>query len=88
MLTSDLTKLQNEFKENCNGYIPNTFTYPFGSISKESEQIIKDLGFKASLSCISGVNTITKDPNCLYLLRRNNRVFGISTEQFFNKILE
>ena len=88
VLTSDLTKLQNEFKENCNGYIPNTFTYPFGSISKESEQIIKDLGFKASLSCTSGVNTITKDPNCLYLLRRNNRVFGISSEQFFSKILE
>ena len=88
ILSEDLKKLQNEFKENCNGYIPNTFTYPFGSISKESEQIIKDLGFKASLSCISGVNTIKKDPNCLYLLRRNNRVFGISTEQFFNKILE
>ena len=53
LLTNDITKLQNEFKENCNGYIPNTFTYPFGAISKESILIIKSLGFKASLSCTS-----------------------------------
>lgn len=52
-LTSDINKLQEEFAQNCNGYIPNTFTYPFGSISKESIPIIKSLGFKASLSCTS-----------------------------------
>ena len=88
LLTTDIMKLQNEFAENCNGYAPNTFTYPFGAISKESLQIIKDLGFNASLSCTAGVNYITKDPECLYLLKRNNRVYGISTEKFFCKLLE
>ena len=88
LLTNDITKLQNEFKENCNGYTPNTFTYPFGAISKESIPIIKDLGFKASLSCTSGVNHITKDPECLYLLKRNNRISGTSTEKFFSKLLK
>ena len=68
--------------------MPNCFTYPFGSISKESEPIIKNLGFKASLSCISGVNYITKDPDCLFLLKRNNRIYNTSTQRFFNKILE
>lgn len=87
-LTNDITKLQNEFNINCNGYVPNCFTYPFGSISKESEPIIKNLGFKASLSCISGVNYITKDPDCLFLLKRNNRIYNTSTQRFFNKILE
>lgn len=87
ILTSDLMKLQEEFKENTN-YIPNTFTYPFGSISKESEEIIKELGFKASLSCSSGINYITKDKNCLYLLKRNNRPAGVTTEKFSQKILE
>ena len=86
-LSNDLNKLQEEFKNNCNGYQPNTFTYPFGAVSKESNSIVKDLGFKASLSCTSGINIITKDPNCLYLLKRNNRVPEISTEQFFMKLL-
>ena len=87
ILTADLMKLQDEFKENTN-YVPNTFTYPFGSVSKESEDIIKELGFKASLSCSSGVNFITKDEKCLYLLKRNNRPAGVTTEKFFKKILE
>ena len=86
-LSNDLNKLQEEFRNNCNGYQPNTFTYPFGAVSKESNSIVKDLGFKASLSCTSGINIITKDPNCLYLLKRNNRVPEISTEQFFMKLL-
>ena len=86
-LSNDLNKLQEEFRNNCNGYQPNTFTYPFGAVSKESNSIVKALGFKASLSCTSGINIITKDSNCLYLLKRNNRVPEISTEQFFMKLL-
>lgn len=72
MLTSDLTKLQEEFQLHTN-YTPNTFTYPFGAISTDSTQIIKNMGFKASLSCTSGINYITKDPECLFLLKRFNR---------------
>ena len=53
LLSTDVGKLQEEFQQNCNGYTPNTFTYPFGSISKESTPIVKSLGFKASLSCSS-----------------------------------
>ena len=85
LLSSDLMKLQKEFETNTN-YIPNTFTYPFGAVSKDSTKIIKELGFKASLSCTSGVNLISKNPECLYLLKRNNRISGISSEQFFKKI--
>lgn len=85
-LSSDLNKLQEEFNQNT-GYIPNTFTYPLGSISKESVAIIKSIGFKASLSCTSGINNISKDPDCLYLLKRNNRPNGISSEKFFKKLL-
>lgn len=87
VLSKDILKLQDEFKENTN-YIPNTFTYPFGAISKNSLEIIKELGFKASLSCEKGVNHITKDKDCLYCLKRNNRPSNIPTEQFFKKLLE
>lgn len=87
IISTDITKLQEKFKSNT-GYTPNTFTYPYGAISKESLDIIKQLGFKASLSCEKGVNHITKDVNCLYCLKRNNRSSNISTEQFLKKLLD
>lgn len=87
IFTQDLMKLQNEFNENT-GYVPNTFTYPFGAVSKESLDLVKQMGFKASLSCSSGVNIITNNKECLYLLKRNNRPSYISTEKFFKDLLE
>lgn len=87
ILTNDLQKLQEEFKKNTN-YTPNTFTYPFGAISKDSLDIIKNLNFKASLSCEKGVNLITKSTDCLYCLKRINRSSNISTENFFKGLLE
>lgn len=86
LLSNDVLKLQKGFEEKT-GYVPNTFTYPYGLISKESISIIKSLGFKASLSCNEGINYISKDINCLYELKRFNRPSSISTEQFFKKIL-
>lgn len=88
VLSDDILKLQEEFKNNANGYVPNCFTYPYGIISKDSINIIKDLGFKASLSCTEGVNTISKNPDCLYNLKRFNRTSSISTSQFFKKVFK
>ena len=85
VLKEDILKLQQEFKENTN-YIPQCFTYPFGGISNASLDIIKELGFKASLSCEQGINKLTKNPNSLYLLKRYNRPSYISTYNFFQKI--
>ncbi len=79
MLTADLGKLQEEFKSNT-GYTPSTFTYPFGSVSNASFDIVKGMGFKASLSCESGMNTITRDPECLYMLKRYLRTPKKSAE--------
>ena len=84
ILEEDINKLQNEFKENT-GYTPTCFTYPFGGISNSSIEIIKELGFKASLSCEEGINKITKNPNSLYLLKRYNRPSFMSTYTFFQK---
>lgn len=84
ILEEDINKLQNEFKENT-GYLPTCFTYPFGGISNSSIDIIKELGFKASLSCEEGINKITKNPNSLYLLKRYNRPSYVSTYSIFKK---
>lgn len=85
ILKDDILKLQQEFEGNTN-YIPKCFTYPFGGISNASLDIIKELGFKASLSCEQGINKLTKNPNSLYLLKRYNRPSYISTYNFFQKI--
>lgn len=79
VLTSDLGKLQDGFKSNI-GYTPTTYTYPFGSVSNASFDIVKELGFQASLSCESGMNTVTKDPECLYMMKRYLRTPKKSAE--------
>ncbi len=85
MLIDDVGRLQNKLTE-VTGVTPNTFTYPFGAVSKESKEILKDLGFKATLSCAEGVNLINKDKkDVLFGLKRKNRPHGISSENFFKK---
>lgn len=69
-LTEDLLLLQNEFTEHT-GYTPLVFTYPFGSVSEASFDVIKQLGFKASLSCENKTNYIKAgDKECLFMLNR------------------
>lgn len=81
----DTEKLQSEFLSNCN-FKPVIYTYPFGSYSKESIKVLKKMGFLVTFSCFEGVNTITHDEDCLFLLKRYNRDGRISTSQFFTKL--
>ncbi|MBU5451313.1 polysaccharide deacetylase family protein [Acetivibrio sp. MSJd-27] len=87
LLKQDLGKNQ-ELLCKATGVYPNTFTYPFGYVSKESFTIIKEMGFQASLSCEEGMNHITRDPECLYMLKRYNRRHGVGTQAFFDKLLK
>lgn len=55
------------------GNTVNIFTYPFGFYSHLSEQILKDMGYRSTLSTKSGINQITKgDPDSLFALKRIN----------------
>jgi len=83
-LTSDLQKLQDAFKIKT-GYTPTTFTYPFGSVSEASFDIIKKMGFKATLSCENKTNFISHDPECLYMLNRFIRTPEKSAESILKK---
>lgn len=60
------------------------FTYPFGFLCKETEEEIKKLGFKMSLSCTEGVNKISRDSS-LFKLKRYNRPHGKSVEEILKK---
>jgi peptidoglycan/xylan/chitin deacetylase (PgdA/CDA1 family) len=52
---------------------PSTFAYPYGKYNNNSENILRKLGFKATLTCTYGVNVINKNPECLYELKRIGR---------------
>lgn len=72
-LKNDLEIAQNQIKK-ATGYLPNTFTWPFGAYTKDCRNMLKDMGFQATLSCASGINHIQKgNPDSLYLLKRNIR---------------
>lgn len=87
MLSEDLVKLQKKFKENL-GFYPLTYTYPFGSVSNESYDIVKELGFKASLSCESGINVVNRDKECLYMMKRCIRTPSESLESILSGFSE
>ena len=63
----------------------------FTSNDSEGEDMFSNMGEEA----LKAVQTeegrsafITKNENCLYLLKRNNRPAGVTTEKFFQKLLE
>ncbi len=86
-VTHDLTKLQNAFKEK-NITAPTAIAYPYGSYDKSTREIVQKLGFKVSFTCEGKINRIRKgDYDCLYNLGRYNRESGISSENFFGKII-
>lgn len=85
ILVADLQKMQDITFQNT-GYYPTAVAYPFGAWSKETPQILKKLGLQAAFTCEERINCITpEDPDCLYRLRRFNRVGGASSS-FFAKL--
>ncbi|MBP1926262.1 peptidoglycan/xylan/chitin deacetylase (PgdA/CDA1 family) [Sedimentibacter acidaminivorans] len=83
-LNEDVGKFQILIEEKT-GYKPTSFTYPYGFISKESKQILIDMGFLATLSCNKGVNLLSGNKEDLYELKRFNRPKDINQEQFFKQ---
>ncbi len=69
VITEDLSTLQEKVTSVTNK-TPSTFTYPYGKYNDLTENIIKKLGFKATLSCTYGVNLISNDPETLFGLKR------------------
>lgn len=79
ILTDDVGKLQNEIA-NRTGFTPNTFVYPYGRSSENTDGILKKMGFRATLSCDYGINLISRDPDGLFGLHRIERTRGGSVE--------
>ncbi|MBN7772708.1 polysaccharide deacetylase family protein [Clostridium aminobutyricum] len=86
-LTEDLERLQQRITD-FTGTTPNTMVYPFGYYSKETEEVIKGMGFKSSLTCAEKINYISKDKDSLYKLGRFLRPPDESSAAFFKDILK
>lgn len=80
LLTRDILILQDKLLTKT-GQLPNTFTYPYGKSSEKTDEILKKLGFRATLSCNYGINVITKDPEVLFGLKRISRSHGTTMEK-------
>lgn len=68
---------------------PVCYTYPYGACNEETEQLVREAGFFASLGCEEGINVLTVgDSDCLFRMKRYNRDGRRSTEDFWNTIQE
>ena len=87
-LTEDIGGLQELLSEK-SGVTPVTFAYPYGFISEESVPTLREIGFKALLTCYEKPNYISRDnPECLLEINRYNRPADVSTEEFMEKLLK
>ena len=66
---------------------PRCYTYPYGALNDETEALVTQCGFAASLSCEEGIASITRDPACLRRIRRFNRDGRVTSEQFWDEKL-
>jgi peptidoglycan/xylan/chitin deacetylase (PgdA/CDA1 family) len=85
-LLADLHKFSDALHNNTS-IVPNSLAYPLGAISDISDDIIKEAGYLASLSCENKSNIIrVGDADCLYSLNRFLRPPHQSSPDFFARL--
>ncbi|MCL2617456.1 MAG: polysaccharide deacetylase family protein [Defluviitaleaceae bacterium] len=85
-LKADLAKNHALIKKHT-GSAPTAFTYPLGIISKGSQEVLQELGIKASFSCYEGMNIVTQgDSNSLFMMKRANRPSGESVKTILRRL--
>ena len=77
---ADLKKAQDRIEE-MTGWRPNTFTFPFGSYSRNSQVLLEELGFTASLGVEGKPCRLSRDPACLIRIPRYTRTSAASAER-------
>lgn len=86
-IREDVEKGQQRFVE-MTGYAPTAFTYPFGTVSKDSYPVLEELGFRATLDAQGKVFHLTRDPECLQRIPRYNRPWGKTAQQIIEKAMK
>ena len=86
-LREDVQKAQTLLIEQA-GVTPTAFAYPFGAIEKGAEDILRELGFRATFTSESRINRLTRDADSLYGLGRYLRPLGSDSKTYFTGILK
>lgn len=85
-LSADIGRNQDLIFEKT-GFLPITFVYPYGDITRQSYPVLERLGFLVSFSTNRGANLVGRHQmQYLWAMRRNNRPHGISSEDFFRRL--
>lgn len=86
MLLSDVERLQQELTARAD-VTPIAFAYPYGVIDPLSEQILRELGFRVTLSCCERPATVIfGQSESLFAMGRYNRPSGVLTETFMARV--
>ena len=84
-LYSDLYKAHHLISDNF-GCTPTAMTFPFGTYSKDADVVLGQLNYRFGLTSTEGINIISPTQS-FYMLKRYNRPSGITTKEFYDKIL-
>ena len=87
VFTADVEKMQQRVKE-MTGYTPTAFTYPYGAVCAEAEELIRQMGFIASFTCEEKITVISTDPESLYTLHRWLRPAGTDSKTYFEQTVK
>lgn len=85
IFSADMTLLNGRFREHL-GSEPIAFAYPFGIRSPAGKELLLASGCRALFTCDERVNSIRRDPSCLYELGRFNRPNDANRYEFFLKM--
>lgn len=86
LIKNDILKSSNELSENL-GTDNFVFTYPFGAYDDLTEELIKELGYKISVTTDPGTNVILRNiPETLYKLKRYDIKNDTDLENLLNNI--
>ncbi len=85
-INADIKRFNKNFEE-LTGQLPIIMAYPYGIKNETLLTIVKENGFKITLTCREEVNKITVG-STLENLGRFNRPYGKSSESFFERIYE
>lgn len=85
LLKGDLSLMQQKLIEKI-GRPADAIAYPFGSRCDLTDQTVKEMGFKAALTCDEKTNLIGSSEDYLFKLGRFNRKGSYSTKEYFEKL--
>lgn len=86
-VTADLQKLQESFVAEL-GAAPTTFAYPFGVVTEEGDQVLRDMGFLATLDSRGKVFEVTHEEDCLWRIPRYNRGADTTAREIIEEALD